>query len=72
MELETYEPASIKEVDEFFNGDVLELGCLDDGTGIGRTEMTFWTDGTRVLRRVVSYGCFDWSEVYHWVYSSRL
>lgn len=64
---EIYEYATLQEVDEFFDGEVTEVECIDEGCGIGRSEITTWTDGKRTLRRVHDFGTFDWSEKYEWV-----
>lgn len=65
--MKTYTYASLQEVDEFFNKEeVVELEHIYEGAGRGETEITVWTDGDRMLRRVIDF----MHERYDWV-SSR-
>ena len=62
-----YTYASLKEVDEFFDGEYAEIEHSECGIGRDKTEITTWEGSGKKLRRVVHFGFEDWTEAYEWV-----
>lgn len=44
-----------------------EVYSVTDGEGRGKTEIDIFNVGGMYIKRIVSYGCFDWSTRYYHV-----